>query len=208
MRIGIDFDNTLIDYDALFVDAAREKGWLPLDGVPSGGKNRVRQQLRGQEDGEGKWQRLQAEVYGPRIGEARLRAGADLFLAEARRRDCTLFIVSHKTRFATGDAARRCDLRQAAGAWMTSQGFFADPGFSLVPKNLHFAATRQEKVAKIKQLHCDCFIDDLPEVFNEPGFPPTTRKLLIDPWRESPACNDCRVFFTWTAIACELFDDP
>jgi len=28
VRIGIDFDNTLIDYDAVFVSAARERGLI------------------------------------------------------------------------------------------------------------------------------------------------------------------------------------
>jgi len=31
MRIGIDFDNTLIDYDRVFLDAARERGLVPRD---------------------------------------------------------------------------------------------------------------------------------------------------------------------------------
>ncbi|MBF0295823.1 MAG: HAD family hydrolase [Magnetococcales bacterium] len=203
MRIGIDFDNTLINYDDSFVRVARELGWTPPPGV--GGKNGVREFVRGLEEGEEKWRRLQAAVYGPRIGHARLRDGVRPFLEQATARGATLFVVSHKTRFATGDPEQICDLRQAAATWLWQQGILAPVGSGIPPEHLFFAATRTEKVARITQLRCDLFIDDLPEVFADPGFPPATRRILLDPWGDlaaDPAWERCR---DWEAISRLLF---
>ena len=72
-------------------------------------------------------------------------------------------------------------MREAALAWMTRRGFFAEDGFGLKRENVHFANSRFEKVALIAKLECDLFVDDLEEVFIEPGFPVTTRKILFAP---------------------------
>ena len=65
MRIGIDFDNTLIDYDRVFLDTARERGLVPRDFA--GPKKAVRDAIRKLPDGELTWQRLQGYVYGARM---------------------------------------------------------------------------------------------------------------------------------------------
>ena len=50
MRIGIDFDNTLIDYDEVFRVLARERGLI--DDRFRGGKDAVRRAVRSLPDGE------------------------------------------------------------------------------------------------------------------------------------------------------------
>ncbi len=65
MRIGIDFDNTIVSYGASFVRAAVELGFL--DAGTAAGKTAVRDALRALPDGEEKWRRLQRVVYGPAI---------------------------------------------------------------------------------------------------------------------------------------------
>lgn len=183
MRIGIDFDNTLIDYDRVFLDAARERGLVGAD--LQGSKREVRDAIRLLPDGELAWQRLQGHVYGAGIGGAVLFEGAGEFLRECRARGLDLFVVSHKTRYGHLDPTR-VDLRQAALGWMKGQGFFAADGFGLDPRHVFFEETRAAKLARIAALGCTHFIDDLEEVFADPDFPPGVRGIL----------------FASTAIAC------
>ena len=66
-HVGVDFDNTLVCYDSLFVRAAADRGWLADEA--SADKTAVRDCLRGL-GREDDWTELQGEVYGRRILEA------------------------------------------------------------------------------------------------------------------------------------------
>jgi hypothetical protein len=176
MRIGIDFDNTLIDYDRVFGDAARERGLVTAQF--HGSKREVRDAIRLLPDGELAWQRLQGHVYGAGIGGAALFEGAGDFLRRAGALGCELFVVSHKTRYGHLDPTR-VDLRQAALDWMSGQGFFSATGFGLDPARVFFEETRAAKLARIAALGCTHFIDDLEEVFADPDFPRGVRGILF-----------------------------
>jgi hypothetical protein len=78
LRIGIDFDNTIITYDDVF-RAAAEAGGLIAPGF-CGNKQAVRDAIRLLPDGELAWQRLQGQVYGKGIGGAAMVAGVATFL--------------------------------------------------------------------------------------------------------------------------------
>jgi hypothetical protein len=172
--IGIDFDNTLAGYDAVFVAAASGRGWLPPGFA--GDKRSVREVVRLLEDGERKWMALQGEVYGPRMPEAEMIEGAAGFLARCRADRIPVVVVSHKTEFGHFDPTGT-NLRQAARAWMTERGFFDPAGFAVT--DAYFEATRAEKIARIAALGCDTFIDDLEEVFLDPAFPASCRRLHL-----------------------------
>ena len=77
IHIGLDFDNTLIDYSNVFSSAAREKGWV--DGA-SYTKKEIREETRKLPNGDHKWQVLQSLVYGSFIHQARIMEGAKDFL--------------------------------------------------------------------------------------------------------------------------------
>jgi hypothetical protein len=211
MRIGLDFDNTLAVYDKLFVEAAMEKGFIPYNSAittSGGGKDIVRGMVRSLPDGEDKWQTLQAEVYGPRMPEAVLMDGVTLFLNEAVKQKAELFIVSHKTQFAVFDHDKKYDLRKTALAWMTEKKFFAKDGFAIRRENVFFTHTRHEKVNQIAQLNCDYFIDDLPEVFADPGFLAKIVQILIDPLGNADTNGPFQPFCGWAAIKQEVFGGP
>jgi hypothetical protein len=176
MRIGIDFDNTLINYDHVFLDAARERGLVPA--TFNGAKREVRDAIRLLPDGELAWQRLQGHVYGAGIGGAVLFDGAGDFLCRSHALGLDVFIVSHKTRYGHLDTTR-VDLRQAALGWMERQGFFAVDGFGLDPARVFFEEMRPAKLARIAALECTHFIDDLEEVFADPDFPPGVERILF-----------------------------
>ena len=181
MRIGIDFDNTLIGYDEVFLAAAGERQLL-AQGF-SGNKQAVRDAIRLLPDGEMTWQRLQGHVYGKGIGGAVIFEGANAFLSQARAAGHTLFIVSHKTEYGHHDPDR-VNLRAAARAWMEAQGFFDEP-ISIARGNVFFETTRADKLARITTLGCTHFIDDLEEVLGDPNFPADVQRILFSTSVES-----------------------
>jgi hypothetical protein len=197
MRIGIDFDNTLIDYDRVFLAAARERGLVPGDF--DGAKRAVRDAIRLLPDGEPIWQRLQGYVYGAGIGGAVPFPGAREFVARCERKGVATFIVSHKTRFGHFDPAR-VDLRAAARGWLDARGFLQ----AIPADRLYFEDDREHKIARIAALGCTHFIDDLEEVFADPSFPAGVRRILI---AESGAESCETLCSDWQDVTTAIFGD-
>ncbi len=186
MRLGLDFDNTLVSYDALFHKVAREGGWIPAD-LPAS-KVRVRDHLRqiGRED---VWTEMQGYVYGARMGEALPYAGVLDFLRWARAAGLTSFIVSHKTRHPY--LGPKYDLHEAARKWVS--GTLSDADGPLVdPERVYFEQTKQDKIARIAQVGCTVFIDDLPEILEASDFPAGTEPVLFDPEDNHPTSRSTR----------------
>jgi hypothetical protein len=181
---GLDFDNTLVSYDALLARIAGERCLLPST-IPET-KRKLRDRIRQLESGEIEWQKCQALLYGPRIGEATLIDGVARFFELCHRQGVKLYIVSHKTEFSQYDGTRT-NLRTAALEWMRANGFFEPHSLGLNVQDVFFAGTRQEKIDRIAALQCTDFIDDLEETFLEAGFPQATRRILYEPGRDSPA---------------------
>ncbi len=201
MRIGLDFDNTLAGYDRVFRDAAEKAGFAEAARAPT--KKEVRDLVRLSAEGDIAWQRLQAEVYARRMPEAELIDGVAGFLAECRHRGWAVSIVSHKTETAPYDPLG-INLRDAALDWMEARGFFSASGFGLDRADVHFRSTRSEKIAKIAALDCAAFVDDLEEVFNEPGFPDGVARYLYHPGTPLPR-GDFLSFTDWQSLGRDLF---
>lgn len=171
MRIGIDFDNTIICYDDVFCHLAKD--WGLVNPEFSGTKRELRDEVRSKHD-DVTWQRLQGKAYGEFIHHATLFDGVIEFLATCRRNPAIdLCIVSHKTEFGHFDD-KRISLRDASRQWMHHQGILS----FIKEENVHFETTREEKIERIKALQCTHFIDDLPEVLESPLFPDIKRYLF------------------------------
>jgi hypothetical protein len=177
MRIGLDFDNTIIGYADVFLSAAKERQLIASD-VHCVSKQAVRDAIRLLPDGEITWQRLQGFVYGRGIRGATMFAGADRFLRRCRAEGHTIFIVSHKTEYGHYDP-ERVNLREAALGWMAAHGFFRDDGYAIPRANVYFEGTRAEKLRRIALLGCTHFVDDLEEVLSDPEFPPEVTRILF-----------------------------
>jgi hypothetical protein len=200
VRIGIDFDNTLIDYDDVFVAIARERGLV--DAAFRGSKQAVRDAIRLLPEGEMAWQRLQGRVYGRGIAGARLFEGVREFLRRCRDRRVPVFIVSHKTRYGHYDP-QRIDLRQSARGWLAAEGLLRPGPGDIPPECVFFADTRAAKLAQIAALDCSHYIDDLEEVFADPAFPPGVVRILFAARASGSAHIHCR---RWAEIAAAVFD--
>jgi hypothetical protein len=170
--IGLDLDNTIINYESAFAPVAEEIGLLPK-GTELASKGEVKAALSGTA-GEEAWMRLQGQIYGRYIERATPFPGVADFISAVISQGAKVVIVSHKTRFGHFDTAR-IDLHEAALGWLDRRGFFTRDG--LDREDVYFEGTRSEKLARIAEIGCDLFVDDLPEIFHDPGFPKTTGKL-------------------------------
>jgi len=175
MRIGIDFDNTIICYDEVFCTLAKSLG--VIDSTFQGTKQSLRDHLHQSEEGDLIWQRLQGQVYGRWIDQAKVFVGFKEFMQKVSLDlQIQLFIVSHKTEYGHFDEAK-INLRAVAKNWLKNQGVIP-----LIPEDhLFFESSREEKIERIRSLNCTHFIDDLVEVFDDPHFPKEVKKILFTP---------------------------
>jgi hypothetical protein len=191
VHLGLDFDNTLVCYDALFHRVAREQELIPAELAPT--KSEVRDYLR-RMGRESAWTEMQGVVYGPRIVEAEPFPGVRDFLAACAGAGVPMSIVSHKTRHPI--VGERHDLHAAAEAWLEKWGVLA-----FIPRErIHFELTKAEKLARIGATGCTHFVDDLPELLAEPGFPVAVQKVLFDPSRAHPAADGVVAVHSWPGL--------
>ena len=206
MRIGVDFDNTLVCYDGVFHRAALERGLIPAD-LPSA-KNDVRDFLNAS-GRRAEFTELQGYVYGERMDLASLYPGVAEFLDAARKAEHALFIVSHKTRRPLRGAPY--DLHAAARGFLEARcGLAGEAAFTR--DRVFFEETKELKVARIAALDLDVFIDDLPEILVMPGFPARTAPILFDPegrWADGIAdAGRVTRYGDWPNLAAALLARP
>ncbi len=201
--IGVDFDNTIVHYDAVMHRVALQQGLIHSDTRKS--KRDIRDRIRQLPDGEMKWQRLQAIVYGSRMEEAKLIDGVQAFFELCKPYKVKVYIISHKTEFARFNGTVT-NLRVAAVTWMRKSRFFEFDGLDLSQEDVYFESTRREKIERIRYLRCTHFIDDLEETFFENSFPRNVEKILYAPHGKHVALQGIRVITSWEAMIDYFFD--
>jgi hypothetical protein len=195
MLIGVDFDNTIVSYDALFHRVALERGLIP-ESLPVN-KTTVRDHLRaaGREDA---WTEMQGEVYGARMHEAEPFPGVIAFFRDCHERGVPVVIISHKTRHPFRGAQH--DLHAAARGWLEAHGFFSASGAALPASAVHFELTKANKLARVRAAGCTHFIDDLPELLTDAAFPIGVERLLFDPASLHAAAPDLPTVRSWSVL--------
>ena len=170
MHLGIDFDNTIANYDRAFYLAARERNLIPKEVAQT--KNGVKSFLCG-EDRDDDWTELQGYVYGPGIKHATPFPGLIEFLGQVSKEGWRLTVVSHKTRHPY--QGPKYDLHGSAAGWIEVQGL------SRKVDGIFFETTKEAKLERIAEQRVNAFVDDLPEILDHAAFPVGVRKLLFDP---------------------------
>ncbi len=196
MRIGLDFDNTIVNYDKIFHTVALEQGVIPPD-LPAN-KTAVRDYLRSV-DKEDRWTEMQGYVYGARMVEAEAYPGALHFIRRAKEAGHTLAIISHKTKH--NYLGPQYDLHLAARTWV--ERYLCEDHVPFIPENqIFFELTKDEKLARIGAFGCDVFIDDLPEILLAAHFPQRTQRVLFDPQNHHQEKNlpQVEVISAWSAL--------
>lgn len=203
LRLGLDFDGTVVVYDEVFHRHAVERFGMPREVAVN--KTAVRDWLRSQLNGEAKWIELQGLVYGLKMAEAKLAPGLADFLRAARNAQIPVCIISHKTEFSVAEP--RVDLRAAALAWLGQNGFFAADGFGLRREDVFFESTRAEKLRRIAARGCTVFVDDLEEVLTEPEFPNGVERWLYLPGQAAQRHGEIQTFSDWAKLRVHLCPD-
>ena len=173
--IGIDFDNTIVCYDELAFELAWSERLVPQNIKKD--KQSIRNYIRQLEDGEIKWQKLQVKLYGKEMLRATLMQNVNRFFKFCKKHSILIYIVSHKTQFASIDTLQEFDLRKVSLKWMENHNFFQQQYLNLSKSNVFFESTREKKIQRIKKLYCTHFIDDLEEIFLEDSFPDNIIKI-------------------------------
>jgi phosphoserine phosphatase len=193
-HLGIDLDHTLIRYDQLLLDCALDAGWYE---GPALDKKALKDHLRetlGEDPGERAWQTIQSQAYGPRIQQAELFPGALETLEELRAKGWRISIVSHKS--SHSHQHPEIAFHQPALEFLNSTSFLNK--LNLSENSVFFTPDRNEKLAKIRELELDFFVDDLTEVLADPAFPARTHALHFGrgDWPFAfPHWQDLRLFF-------------
>jgi hypothetical protein len=194
----VDLDNTIICYDQAFHRAALDRAWI--DPATPAAKTAVKNAVLAKAGNEG-WTELQGFVYGPGLKAASAYPGVTGFFETCGARHVPVVIVSHKTRYAA--AGPQYDLRQSAMEWLNASGLL-----DLTPHcgdPVIFTETRAEKLENIQRLACATLIDDLPEVFLEPGYPQATAFILFDPDRAHADWTATARASSWAEITSRIF---
>lgn len=177
LRIGFDFDNTIVCYDAAIAMLADELLDLPME-VPRT-KLGLRDHLRAT-GREHEWTAFQGALYGPGMVKAQPFEGAIETMQALVGQGHTLMIVSHRSR--RPYAGPPHDLHEAALGWVAERlqpvGLFESDSANF---SVNFLETRFQKVVTIGTLGCQVFLDDLPEVLEAPEFPASAKGILFDP---------------------------
>lgn len=180
MRVGIDFDNTIVNYDGVFWQVALSENLIMPD-VPKS-KIGVRDYLR-KTNKESEWTALQGKVYGKHIHKASLFEDCFETIDYLITNCVEVFIVSHKTKHPY--LGEKYDLHHAATEWIEYN--LKKDNVSLIQQpRISFNATLEDKIKTISELGLDIFIDDLLDVFNHHLFPVGVRKILFGSSRKVP----------------------
>lgn len=198
MKIGIDLDNTIICYDNVFFNVAYAKNWIPHDLDKS--KVSVKDYLQKCNKND-VWTELQGLVYGPKLIEAKPYKDVVNFIGKAKNAGHEVIIISHKTNYSM--MGKKYDLIAYAKSWMLENNIVSNN--LLNESNVFFAPTRRDKVDLISSECCDIFIDDLIEVFNEPGFPEKCIKYLFSPNNTIETSSDLYLFHEWNELMSKFF---
>lgn len=183
MRIGFDFDNTLVEYDQLFYDAALRQGLIPKNLLQT--KEAVKAFIQSHHTDQA-FTNLQGLVYGEMIKEVKAKKSLETFLSNLVDKNHKLLIVSHKT--VKPYSGANYNLRAAALQWLHDNKFTGNGGFFTEVEDVFFENTIDEKIERIKKLRCDIFFDDLPRILE--GLGENITGYLYDPgnsWGNSPS---------------------
>lgn len=174
MKIGIDLDNTIIDYQGVFSEIAIEKGYIKKQDAHT--KEEVKQLMHSKGMNE-EFTELQGLVYGKEILRAKPMQGVIEAMKKSRSMKVDLVIISHKTRYPY--KGEKIDLHIAAKDWLTKNNLLREELTGITEDKLFFEATMEDKINRIKREKCDAFIDDLETVLEK--LPRYVSKIHFNP---------------------------
>ena len=196
--IGIDFDNTIINYNQVFYEVALKKKIIKA--YIQKNKDSVKKYLL-KNDKYDDWVKLQGEVYSKYIKYARPFLGSIETITLMLEKKFEIFIISHKTKYPY--SGQKINLQKPALRWI-KKNVCNYSGLS--SKNVIFCETKDLKIQNIKKVKCIAFIDDLEQIFKNRSFPKRCMKILLTKRKKISNANGIHLAKNWKEIK-ELVND-
>lgn len=192
MKIGIDFDNTIVDYTGVFYQAARQWGIVPT--YIGSTKEAVKHYLIGR-DQEPLWTELQGKVYGQAIQSAKPYEGCKEVLSSWKKKGVELHLISHKTRYPIiGD---KLDFHLAADEWLKAQSLYE------LFDSVNYCPQKSQKIQTINTKQVDYFVDDLLSVLTDVSLSPLINKIWFtqNNREDEPCSSGISLATSWQQVA-------
>jgi len=166
LRIGIDLDNTIIDYSNAYIKINHK--FLYIKKKIS--KKRLKIKIEKIFPNKG-WSKIQEILFGKFIIYCKPYYGFDNFYKKSLKEDHTIYIVSHKTNLS--EYSKKYQIKKAAKSWIFKN--IKD----IKKNNIFFEKTILKKIERIKKLKLDIFIDDIHQVLTHEKFDKNCFKILF-----------------------------
>ena len=188
-HIGLDFDNTIVDYRNVYTSLAKKFN-VPASGVIN--KNLIKNFII-TEFGEPQWTKLQGEIYGPLMKLANLSVGFENFIINIlNKKSVKVSIISHRTK--TPDSGDNYNLHEFAQDWLKK-----NLSQSVLSKiNIYFLETIEKKIDQINASKVDYFVDDLEKILTHPNLSKEIKKIFYTPDKnEAPSNGKIVTIHNW-----------
>ena len=143
MRIGIDFDNTISNYDDVLYKTAIKEKYISKNSHFLQ-KNQIKKEIIKKGKSLNNWKKLQGLIYGQYMLQAQLNSGFANFVKLSNSKNYEIVVVSHKTIYGHFDK-KKIQLRKKALYWMKKNKFFDKRYFGINIKNIYFEPTLKKK---------------------------------------------------------------
>ncbi len=162
IKIGIDLDNTIINYNKLIFKLSQKKYNLKFK-EKNISKDKIKKKII-KNFGENEWTFFQSLIYGEHLKSAEIYDNFKDIIKKFRNK-YEFYIVSHKTKWPA--IGKKINLINFAKNFLSINkvSFCSNPLIN--PKNIFFENTQNKKVKRIKSLKIDLFIDDLEIVLKK-----------------------------------------
>ena len=190
MIFGIDFDNTIVNYNLAFKKAINQEK-TKLGKKLKKGKFNSKIQIKNyllKNNNIDLWKRIQSKVYSEYIFQAYLNIEILKLLKYLDKKKIKFYIVSHKTVYPY--IGKRTNLHLLSKKWLRLNLFNKKLDVSLLVKifikknnfkkkyKSFFETTKEKKLYKINLLKITHFIDDLDGILNK--LPSHINKIKFD----------------------------
>jgi len=199
IKIGIDFDNTIVNYEDVFYEVAIKKNFLPKSE-----KLNTKEEVKSyfiSLDKENLWTEIQGLVYGKHISHAKKQPSLIEVLEYFKNDNYELFIVSHRTKYPY--LGEKINLHIAAKDWIKNNLN------KLIPEdNIFFEETIENKISRANEIGINYFIDDLEKVLLNKIFSKNIKKILYDPYKKNDSVNpDLYYAHSWLNVKDIIIND-
>jgi len=198
LKIGIDLDNTIIDYNPIFKKYLNKKEVFKSASY----KETLKKKLIINKNSELKWMQIQGKAYGKLINDAKIFEGFISFLSLARYYKVKIYIVSHKTIIGHYDKSK-VNLRNVALGFLKKNLKYKGHNYFNHIESIKFLDNFRDKIKFINSNKFDYFIDDLPKVIKTINL---NKKILFSPY-QNLSLKNCYNLSHWDQITKLIFSN-